>query len=1002
MKSTAVKLFSLLFFFLITFFGFAQSEQEADALVETEEYEAALEIYSTLRGSFIQEKNYNDYLRISIKEGILQQDLGAYEVAKFILKNTLIQTKDHLPIDTTTALVYHKLGVSHYYLEEYDRAIQNWEQAIEIRGQYFPSNHNDIAKGYKNIGSAYEELAQINTSKEFYKKGIDLLLSNANADQNLLAQTYRDLGAVISSQSDIETAKVYYQTALKIYEDIFQEEPWNLGIVYSDLSSFYLDIEDYQEVIKYSEKTLQSYADVSDKYDEDYWAMADAYNNMSTAYLGLGELSKNDSLFEKAINPLKKAININLNFPEARRSYKSINRSNLAVVYKYLKDYTNAHKEIERAISIDRELNANTSLAINTNNRGEIYFDQENYRAALIDFQTAAQLLVADFNSINFSDNPNIRNSIIQDKISLVEILQNKAKTLRLISKENTYQQLTLSTYDSLFVLINLMQNEVETDGSKRFLAAKSKAIFEAAIQSNLDYYNQTQQEQYLARVFELAEQSKAVSLLDQLSESQAKSQANIPDELLQREQSLKRQIKTLEQEIFEAEKAKESSVDLRTQLIASNRQLEKLIDTLEQQYAIYHKLKYALTATNLTSIQQEILAPNQAMIQYFIGDSSLFILYSDNNQSKAVKKALPKDLLQQIEHFRRAIIEQNMEVENYQNIAYSLYQLLFADVLPKSADNQRLIIIPDGVLAYLPFEILTTEFIEGENDFRFLPYLLKKYAISYSYSASVLAKQQNYRSEAKKYLASFAPSYEEKLVENDQLTRLLVRSGNYNLPGALEEVKAVKELMGGDLFQETQATERLFKSIAQQYKNLHLSMHGIVNDSFPLRSKLLFYETQNDSIEDASLFAYELYNMQLNSDLVVLSACNTGMGQLQKGEGVMSLSHAFAYAGVASTVMSLWQVPDASTSTLIQEFYRNLKTELPKDVAMQQAKLNFLENTISLKQAHPFYWAALLNYGNQSVIDLPQKSMVWIWSIVGLGILLSLFIFWKKRQIQM
>lgn len=996
-----IKSFCIIFFVFLNSTSFCQSEQEADDLVEMEDYEAALKIYHTLRVNLIQQKSYYDYLRISIKEGVLRQDIGEYKEAEVVLNNTLIEIDGHLPIDTVMALVYHKLGVSNYYLENHKKAIENWKRAITTRLKYFPNNHNDIAKGYKNIGSAKEKLGNFQEAESNYKKSVDLLLSNPNPDFGLLADNYRELGYITSLKNDKEVAEDYYQTAKELYEKKYSDEPWNLAIVYSDLSSFYLAVDDYKKAIFYGERAISLYNELEDKYDEDYWMMAHAYNNIGAAYLGLGEDLKITDYLKKAIPPLQKAIKINKNFAATQKTYESTNWTNLSLTHKELKNYEKALLQIEKALSIDHELNDHASIAINTNNRGEIYFDQKDYEAALNDFQTAAQLLVSDFESDDLFDNPNIQTAIIQDKISLLAILENKAQTLTNLLDIKDYQQLALSTYDSLFLLINQMQNEVEADGSKRFLAAKSKVIFEAAIEANLDYYNQTQKHQYLARVFELAEQSKAVSLLDQLSESQAKSQANIPDKLLQREQNLKRQIKTLEQELFEVEKKQESSVNLRTQLIVSNRQLEKFLDTLEQQYSTYHQLKYALSTTNLTTIQETILASKQAMIQYFVGDSILFILYTDHQESKAIQKVLPKNLLQKIESFRRTIIEQNMDIASYQNNAYSLYELLLKNVIPDAADIQRLIIIPDGVLAYLPFGILTTAFIEEENDFRFLPYLLKKYAISYGYSASILGKQQDYQSKAKKYLAAFAPSYEEELVRNnDQLTRLLVRSGNYNLPGALEEVKAVKELMNGDLFQETEATENLFKSIAQEYKNLHLSMHGIVNDSFPLRSKLLFYETKNDSIEDASLFAYELYNMQLNSDLVVLSACNTGMGQLQKGEGVMSLSHAFAYAGVASTVMSLWQVPDASTSRLIQDFYRNLKAKQPKDVAMQQAKLNFLENTVSLKQAHPFYWAALLNYGNQAVIDLPQQSMAWIWGVMGL-VVVTLFVFWKYMKVK-
>jgi CHAT domain-containing protein len=182
-------------------------------------------------------------------------------------------------------------------------------------------------------------------------------------------------------------------------------------------------------------------------------------------------------------------------------------------------------------------------------------------------------------------------------------------------------------------------------------------------------------------------------------------------------------------------------------------------------------------------------------------------------------------------------------------------------------------------------------------------------------------------------------------------------------------------------------ANENWFKKNAQNYNILHLAMHALIDDEDPLRSKLLFSQT-NDSTEDGFLNAYELYNMKINADLVVLSACNTGYGKLVKGEGVMSLSRAFMYAGCPSIVMSLWKAEDKSTASIMVNFFRHIKQGEFKDEALRNSKLNFIQNADPLT-AHPFFWANFVVVGDNSPID--TTSYAWIWIILIVIIVIAI-----------
>ena len=169
---------------------------------------------------------------------------------------------------------------------------------------------------------------------------------------------------------------------------------------------------------------------------------------------------------------------------------------------------------------------------------------------------------------------------------------------------------------------------------------------------------------------------------------------------------------------------------------------------------------------------------------------------------------------------------------------------------------------------------------------------------------------------------------------------------------------------MDGDLVSGLQATEAYFKSIASDYQIVHLATHGIIDPLDPENSELLFAPSK-DSINDGHLKLSEIYNLRLNSDMVVLSACETGVGKFQRGEGSMSLSRAFFYSGVPSVVMSRWALADESTSKVITGFFKNILDGHEKDLALRDAQLSYLKSDLNDLKTHPFFWSALVVMGS-------------------------------------
>jgi CHAT domain-containing protein len=212
--------------------------------------------------------------------------------------------------------------------------------------------------------------------------------------------------------------------------------------------------------------------------------------------------------------------------------------------------------------------------------------------------------------------------------------------------------------------------------------------------------------------------------------------------------------------------------------------------------------------------------------------------------------------------------------------------------------------------------------------------------------------------------------------------------------------VRKVRKLLSGKAWLADDASEARFKNSAQDCRTLLLAMHGISDNECPELSCLLFGDSRPDSlINNNILYASELQIMRLQADLVVLSACHSGSGKLEQGEGVYSLARAFAAAQVPATVMSLWLLQENAAQPLVEAFFKHLQQGKTKDEALCQAKLDYLCNDDNYEMTHPFFWSGLVAAGDMRALDLPAKpdtAGAWFWILASA--LLAAFIF-RLRQ---
>ena len=283
----------------------------------------------------------------------------------------------------------------------------------------------------------------------------------------------------------------------------------------------------------------------------------------------------------------------------------------------------------------------------------------------------------------------------------------------------------------------------------------------------------------------------------------------------------------------------------------------------------------------------------------------------------------------------------------------------------------------------------------------------MSDYKISYNYSATLWKenKETTVKRKNNNQILGMSANYRIGLDSSVMKIRLPtyqeMRALLTDLPSAKKEVKLLAEKFQGHFLFDKQSSERFFKEKAADFAVIHLAMHGLLNNQGQILSSLAFTE-DSDSNQNNFLHAYEISKMELNADLVVLSACETGYGKFEKGNGIASLARAFMYAGAPSLVVSLWQVNDASTAIIMQSFYEYLAQGKTKSGALRQAKLDYLKEAEGIK-AHPAFWSAFIQLGNNAPIKLQRKLFIirYKFEIIG-GVIMALLLLGyvcKRRQ---
>ncbi len=838
-------------------------------------------------------------------------------------------TQIHGTTHPNVAHSYNIRGLLYWKLGKYNEALQNYDKAYQIRKLTLKPDHAEIGASINNIALIYIEKGLFENARIWFDSAYQIGINAKN--EELIATSHSNLGLVASKAKDYKTALKHFKDNLQIEEN--RKKPdlgniitsiMNIGIAYKDLgtqeehTSPALD-----SALVYYNKALSILNGIG------YTELSELLDAFGVVYLAKKDYKKAKPYFRNALN--SKRTRLAELHPSMTSSY-----FNLAKI-------AQAEDHYPEALSLNDS--AQYALGLTT---GSSVDESDSF--------IALGHVLLQRNQLQWT-NPNNNNNTD----SLKNLLLSCEKTFSVFAKAALILREKADRFE--------LQNDVFS-------------VFEIAIDANLKLWKKTSNDQYLNTAFALLEKSKAKEQLKSINITNARSINGIDSTLLQKERELQLAISYQDQLVDSTPKASVAGREAR-----SNRyQLIEQHDLLMQEFALKNKV-FSKATVQIKWLQDSFLTPLQTMLEYFVGDSNiyLFVIKKDLCYPLTIPKGRLAYRVEQLT--QRGIYgyypvpdAQKTEtlkktVSNYTEAAVALYDLLLDDV--KDGLSPELIIIPDGVLNYIPFDALLPDAPLQPGKFFTYQFLADKHQISYCYSATMLREMRDKRHQKQPIneVLGMAPFFMEGTTAPIGTQYNTPSNGTFeHLYYSDAELKKIALYFPGKAFYfGANASKSIFQNQAEHYRILHLSTHGEANDRNGDYSFLVFEQLAGEQ-KYAKLLASELYPMRLNADLVVLSACETGLGKQLRGEGIVGLSRVFSIVGAKSLVVSLWKVDSEKNATIMGDFYKYLAQKKSKDEALYLAKRDYLtnkKNEYGGRECHPFFWASFIPVGDCRALEI-------------------------------
>ncbi|MEL6561668.1 MAG: CHAT domain-containing tetratricopeptide repeat protein [Bacteroidota bacterium] len=866
------------------------------------------------------------------------------------------------------------------YIGKFDEGLKYARSSLKLRQRLADISTEEFIGSYMLLGAIFNAMHQYDSAEYYMLNAINLTKTELDNDPNILSKLYNNLGAFyhhLDNQKSVE----YLTEAARLYTLVYGENHISLQYPYLNIGSAQFNLGEYRKSI---ENYLKGMEIVKVHYGQKSLPYAQFIINLGNSFLGLRQ-------YDSARYYLREALEIFTN-QGGENNYRVAdicmilgklefedNQPKLGLAY-HSKAIDIYHQST--GVKSFRLANLYKQLSEHYENKGEYIRSLEYAQKSLIS-------LVPDFNETELSKNP--VNLSSTRNVLLVYMLSKKAELLseqNKVSPSPEYRSIIEEMLELIMSLEKYVSNEVVEENSYHSTVSNlNDYVNSIGIRLNFDFNFPNSKE----KAFQFSELNKSLMLRKSSSAKFARQLIKVSDDLSTSDTELQQNISFYRSKLM-TEKTNLSGYDsakvseYEAKLFDLKRQKEAFIAHLESKHPQYYNLKHNTNTIAISTIQNELLRKNQAIVEYFMTDESLFAFVIDQENFQIKEIPLPDNFNEDTQSFNNAI--RNSDLSAYSETAFRLYQTVFQPI-ESLTDRKEIIIVPDGILWQINFDLLLSA-SENESDYRSLPYLIKDYTFSYAYSATLLYQEKQRKLEGKMKMLAFGFNNEDSL-SNQKI------EGLTTLAGSKAEIDVLSNLFEGTFLTGSSANEQNFKNNAPQYKMLHLALHGKLDEEDAENSLLQFNVTQ-DSLEDGRLHNHELYDTRLNAELAVLSACDTGAGSLLKGEGIISMGRAFMFAGCKSIVLSLWPLKDAVAPNIMQDFYSQLREGKNKSESLRNAKLNYLNTADNLK-SNPYYWGSLVIIGNGDAMEFePTGLSPILWTLLIIGLLLLLVIFKKKK----
>ncbi len=849
--------------------------------------------------------------------GILYSRTESFPLAVEHLKKALKIYEENEILDLL-AESYSTLGIVEENALDYDNALKAFNASLAINEEI----GEDLNRGreLRRIGRIYYlRLNRFEDARKFFSQAYELFTELEQVDQQV--ESLLELGLVAEKEADFKQALELYGRAQALAEKADLRPSLAKAFLYQANSHWFQG--NYQQAFRFQRQSLEIARTLQDKLQQAFilntlglihWTLNDpgrALENLSqslelaeasrspldiaTAYNNIGLVHRKEKRYLESIEFFKKALKRD----EQLKSKwgQGYTHRNLGMSLLRMGQLGNAEVHLKKAVELSREIGNRTNLVKSMLELGNLALERKQWESAVSLFRETFKL---------------------SDSLNVKEVSWRALRGEGFAFIQSRKNEEAVESYKNAVSVVDALRAAIKVEEFQNGFLTDKQDVYKELVLLLLDMGK-------VKESFQFAERAKSRSFIDLLGNQKISFKDDVSKSLYEALNQQKQTIRKIEESLMVARASDEgeSSQQLAEQLVkARNKYQDLLIDAKEQSPEISSFI--TVDSISLEALQ-DLLEGSVALVEYMVTENELVAWVVTKEGIEVARVPLEEKRLNSLVADYRERIQKLAPVEEQSK---QLHSLLIKPVESFIAGKRVLGIVPHGHLHYISFSSLKDE----QN------YLVEKYPLFYSPSASVMQftfKGQTKRGRDIKVLALGNPD---------------LGDFNYDLPLAEMEANAIKwDFPKVDIFTRENATESWLQDHISEYQVIHIASHGEFDPVNPLFSSLKLART---ATEDGNFEVNEVFGLEINADIVTLSACQTGLGDIVGGDELVGLNRAFIYAGTKSILSTLWRVSDISTAVLIKHFYRNYGKE-NKAVSLRKAQL-----LVKRLYPHPSYWA--------------------------------------------